>query len=48
MSEQDRRAYLLSMLARYGHAGRTLKGVMLDEYCANTGVGRKHAIACNR
>ena len=46
MSEQERRAYLLSMLARYGHAGRTLKGVMLDEYCANTGVGRKHAIAC--
>ncbi len=48
MSEQERRAYLLSMLARYGRAGRALKGVMLDEYCANAGVGRKHAIACLR
>ena len=36
------------MLARYGRAGRTLKGTMLDEYCANAGVGRKHAIACLR
>ena len=33
------------MLARYGRAGRMLKGMMLDEYCANAGVGRKHAIA---
>ena len=46
MSEQERRAYLLSMVERYALAGRIEKGIMLDEYCANGGVGRKHAIAC--
>ena len=46
MSEQERRAYLVSMVERYALAGRVDKGIMLDEYCANSGVGRKHAIAC--
>ena len=46
MSEQERRAYLLSMVGRYALAGRIEKGIMLDEYCANAAVGRKHAIAC--
>lgn len=34
------------MVERYALAGRIEKGIMLDEYCANALVGRKHAIAC--
>ncbi len=45
MSRTERRAYLYAIAARYSVAGRVQKSRMLDEYCATTQVGRKHAIA---
>ena len=45
MSQQERRAYVQAIAARYAVAGRSQKSVMLDEYCATAKVGRKYAIA---
>lgn len=44
MSLQSRREYLEKIRARYGRVGRQYKTRILDEFCANCGYHRKHAV----
>lgn len=44
MSLPSRREYLEKIRGRYGRAGREHKGKILDEFCANCGHHRKHAV----
>lgn len=45
MNMQSRHELTKSVLSRYLEAGKTEKGRILDEYCSNTGHGRKYAIS---
>ncbi|MCL1857406.1 MAG: hypothetical protein FWF84_07200, partial [Kiritimatiellaeota bacterium] len=46
MSKNERRATLAVSRRRYAEIkGRKRRGAFLDEFCAVTGLGRKHAIA---
>jgi hypothetical protein len=44
MSLQSRREYLEKISDRYGRVGRQYKTKILDEFCANCGYHRKHAL----
>lgn len=44
MSLQSRREYLAKIRGRYKRAGRRHKTVILEEFCANCGYHRKHAL----
>ena len=44
MSHRSRWEYFRAIYARYGQADRRLKGVILSEFCANTGYHRKYAL----
>ena len=44
MSRRSRWEYFRAVYARYRQAERQQKRVILDEFCANTGYNRKHAI----
>lgn len=44
MNMHSRHELTKSVLPRYLRAGKKEKGRILDEYCANTGYGRKYAI----
>lgn len=44
MSLQTRREYLEKIRGRYGRAGRKHKSRILEEFCANCGYHRKHAV----
>jgi transposase InsO family protein len=44
MGRQSKWEYLWAVHARYGRGDRRTKQKMLDEFCANTGYHRKHAL----
>lgn len=44
MGRQGKWEYFRTVYARYRRAGRETKQKMLDEFCANTGYHRKHAL----
>ena len=44
MSLQTRREYLEKIRSRYGRGGRAHRTRILDEFCANCGYHRKHAV----
>ena len=44
MGRQSKWEYLRAVHARYGRGDRRTKQKMLDEFCANTGYHRKHAL----
>ncbi|MDO9066796.1 MAG: transposase family protein, partial [Chloroflexota bacterium] len=48
MTLMNRRGLIRAVSARYALAGRQLKTKILDEFTANTGYGRKYAIAVLR
>ena len=44
MSPRSKREYLAAIVKRYHAASRTLKTVILDEFCSTCGYHRKHAL----
>ncbi|OGW50913.1 MAG: integrase [Nitrospirae bacterium GWC2_57_9] len=44
MSPRSKREYLAAIVKRYRAASRTLKTVILDEFCSTCGYHRKHAL----
>lgn len=44
MDMRSRKQYLETLLGRYIKADRQGKGILLDEYCRNTGQNRKYVI----
>ncbi len=44
MSPRSKREYLAAIVKRYRAAARTLKTVILDEFCSTCGYHRKHAL----
>lgn len=44
MSSNSKKEYIAVLRRRYRAASKSRKKVMLDEFCANTGLHRKHAI----
>ena len=44
MTQETKRGYLEKLYLRYKNATKNQKGVILDEYCATSGLSRKHVI----